>query len=535
MIDNIQLSLLITLAIALPDMILGHWLKLLTSRISVSTFVFLFIISFSVSFVEQPWIMSSFFVLFYIFQLVQVNGWLYFGKPIDPDNISRIAFEGREIFLSGIGAYYRLWKGWLTLFINLILWIFIYNHLDFFTNRTTTSLAFLYPLIFFISFPFLIFIQGTKFHRASEKRSVFHHSLRSFSLWIVYTFLTKSNLPEYKPYTKVSTESFQDQIILIMGESITCRHLSLFGYHFPTTPFLDSLKNNPRFSFARGISSSISTIISFAYFFNIVREYSNLERLKKRDFNLFKLAQEKGYKTVCISAQETSLFLEAGIEFIDHLIIVKNDEAIIDEVLKLKSEGKIFLVLNNRNVHSPYEKFHTIPASFEIENRLIDSYAKALLYHDDWIKKIALTIEKTFNRDTVLLFTSDHGEMLGENNMYGHTLLDKYVGEVPVWAIADEKHFIHDWIREQGYISHYELGCQIAKMMGFTILNPNDDGKTYYLSGTNILRSGYIEYQKSKDHIIFSEPTGKDFEANFTVLKVLFRKWYAKRKGKPII
>ena len=117
MIDNIQLSLLITLAIALPDMILGHWLKLLTSRISVSTFVFLFIISFSVSFVEQPWIMSSFFVLFYIFQLVQVNGWLYFGKPIDPDNISRIAFEGREIFLSGIGAYYRLWKGWLTLFM----------------------------------------------------------------------------------------------------------------------------------------------------------------------------------------------------------------------------------------------------------------------------------------------------------------------------------------------------------------------------------------------------------------------------------
>ncbi|MBP9752850.1 MAG: sulfatase-like hydrolase/transferase [Proteobacteria bacterium] len=470
----------------------------------------------------------SFLGLIFLFQLIQVNNWLYFGVPIDPNNIGKIIKESKEIFSSGIGASKRLWKGWFVLVLSFFLMCIIFYILDHYV-RYTFSYAYFLPLSILFLFPILIFFQGTKIHRASPNRSTFHHSLRSFALWLNYSFIPDTNIKKYEDYfiSKGDDWGNNKHIILIMGESVASRYCSLYSYKENTTPFLKSLKNNKKFAFSKGISASISTIISFMYFFNIVRETSNLSILKTKKINLFKLAKNAGYKTYCITAQETGLFLDAGIEYIDQLLCVKNDIQLLDQYKEIPKDQKTFIVLNIRNIHSPYEKFHTIEATFKIEHSLQHSYCRALLFHDDWCKKVISLTKEKYEVEYVLMFTSDHGEMLGENGFFGHTILNDVVSDIPVWAVCnDETHPLLNWIRSTPYIPHYELGIKIAKLFGFNITNPNNKDNTYYLHGTNILRPSYIEYKINKNTIKFSPLIGNDFESNFTVLKVKYRNWF---------
>ncbi len=59
-------------------------------------------------------------------------------------------------------------------------------------------------------------------------------------------------------------------IILVMGESLTDKHMSSYGYSRPTTPYLDSIKNNPAVIFKKGISAGVSTEVTLSSFFNML-------------------------------------------------------------------------------------------------------------------------------------------------------------------------------------------------------------------------------------------------------------------------
>lgn len=60
-----------------------------------------------------------------------------------------------------------------------------------------------------------------------------------------------------------------DNIIVVLGESLSPNHLSYFGHHRRTTPFLETLRNNPQFYGLKGLSSGVSSDISIAFFFNL--------------------------------------------------------------------------------------------------------------------------------------------------------------------------------------------------------------------------------------------------------------------------
>ncbi|CAO5681871.1 MAG: hypothetical protein HEEMFOPI_00668 [Holosporales bacterium] len=501
---NLFLTLLIFVSFVLPDVILGHLFHLISSVIDEKTFIIYFTFSLLLSFVRQKWILMAILIGIQFLQIIQINHCLYFGVHLDPGNLVKILSEVDEIMSSGIGSAGRLWPGWLVCGACVLLMGIIFISLKT-LRRYTYRWMFVLPISVFLAFPTLILIQGTKVHRAGPQQATLHHSIRALSLAINYELLKNNIKNKYLPYEKTTCAPSDQNIILVIGESVSAKYMSLYDYPHPTTPYLNSLKSDSTFAYAKGISSSISTVISLTCMLNIIREPTNLEHLRQKNFNIFKLAKEQGYKTVCITAQEVGLFNDSCIKDMDEFISVSCDEEIFEKLSKLNFHEKNFIVLHVRHVHSPYATFHTKEPEFKIDDRVVFDYAKALLYHDDWIKQLIKKVQTLFKAQPTLVFTSDHGELLGEDGCYGHSILNPKVTNVPVWVMARDDHPLLSFIRNKKFVNHYELMIQVAKMMGIQIHNPNDDGQTYFVQGFNFFIPRYIKYIKKHDGVEFCD------------------------------
>ncbi|CAO4842587.1 MAG: hypothetical protein CNLJKLNK_00593 [Holosporales bacterium] len=501
-VHNLFLTVLIFISFVLPDVILGHLSGLIQSVIDAKTFIIYFTFSFLLSVICQKRILMGILVGIQFLQIIQINHCLFFGVHLDPGNLIKILSEADEIFSTGIGSAERLWPGWLVCMGCVILTGIIFVSLKS-LRRYTNRWMFILPISVFFAFPALIFIQGTKVHRAGPQQATLHHSIRSLSLAINYQLLKNNIKNKYLPYEKTISNPLDQNIVLIIGESVSAKYMSLYGYPFPTTPYLSNLKSDPTFAHTNGISSSICTVISLTCLLNIIREPTNLDHLSKKDFNIFKIAKSQNYKTICITAQEIGLFNDSSIKDMDEFISVSCDEEILEKLPQLERGEKNFIVLHVRHVHSPYATFHTHDPEFTIDNSVIFDYAKALVYHDHWIKNAIEKIQSQFKNHATIIFTSDHGELLGEGGCFGHTILNEKVTKVPVWVKTHEDHPLLSWIRNNKYVNHYELMIQVAKMMGVNIHNPNDDGKTYYIQGINFFHPRFIKYIKTNEGIEF--------------------------------
>jgi hypothetical protein len=95
----------------------------------------------------------------------------------------------------------------------------------------------------------------------------------------------------------------------------------------------------------------------------------------------------------------------------------------------------------------------------------------------------------------VLLFTSDHSEMLGmkdEEGRFGHLFLGYADAKVPMLIYTNNAaKYLKSTLSLEGVISHYQFGKQIAIVLGKDILNPNENGQ-FYINGVDI--SGSQEY-----------------------------------------
>jgi glucan phosphoethanolaminetransferase (alkaline phosphatase superfamily) len=500
MFNNLIITLCITCSILLPDVVLGHWLNLITSRVDFLFFGLIILFSFSISFIKQKKILIPFLIFLFFLQMTQINFWLYFGLPIEPDHYGKIFSELDEIFLCGSSDAQRLWKGWLVLSISFILMFFPILYLE----KKVFKRAYLFALSpFFIIFALAIYIGNTFITR--QNTITFAHSIRSYALYLSYK-INKFDKPEFKDYILEKTDRCEKNIILIMGESTAARYQSLYDYDLDTTPYLKSLKSNEEFAYARGISSSVCTTNSLTLFFNCVREPQNTQLFFEKEFNLFKLAEMQDYNTVFITSQNLGFLHDLGIKHVKQVVQASSDEDIWEKLSSLKLEEKNFIVLHVRHIHAPYKIFHErIKPPFPIDNTVKSAYVGAMLYHDDWVKKTIEKIKSILPTETPIIFTSDHAELVGENGMYGHSILDVNVADVPVWSICPQNHSLLNWMRSNPYITHYELSCQIAKLLGFIINNPNDDKTTYYIAGISLFNPTNIELKKKDNSVEFTK------------------------------
>jgi lipid A ethanolaminephosphotransferase len=240
-------------------------------------------------------------------------------------------------------------------------------------------------------------------------------------------------------------------IVFILGESARTQNFSLNGYSRSTNKFLEkynviSFKN----VYSCGVSTAHSIPCIFSHLdrahFTIGEaiKYENLlDIFKKIDYRVIWSSNNGGCKKVCdrVSYKKT-VGLSRG----------RFDEALTTSFrreIKHLGDRNAFLLLNQIGSHEMYHKRY--PKEFEefkpsCKTTLdkcdymerLNSYDNTILYSSYNIGQILEILSEELNDsfDTMLIYVSDHGDSLGEDNVWLHGMpyarANDYVKKVPM-------------------------------------------------------------------------------------------------------
>ena len=125
--------------------------------------------------------------------------------------------------------------------------------------------------------------------------------------------------------------------------------------------------------------------------------------------------------------------------------------------LRASEADKVFVVLHAYTNHGPsyntnypprFELFtpvcHTVEMSKTSPEELNNAYDNSIVYTDYLLHEVIEVLRGVTDRRSLLLFVSDHGESLGENNLYMHgvplSMAPREQLEIPflLWTSAPE-------------------------------------------------------------------------------------------------
>jgi glucan phosphoethanolaminetransferase (alkaline phosphatase superfamily) len=228
-------------------------------------------------------------------------------------------------------------------------------------------------------------------------------------------------------------------IVMIIGETARADHFSLNGYHRSTNPKLNhasnlvsfsdfhSFANSTRLAIPRMLSSitenKVSPLFNVIDVFNIVNfntswfgshgnrsfNRSYLKRARSAKYHLFlsDLLKSKPYTDLdLIPYIENHIKQSTG----NNLIVIHTLGSHWDYDSRIVDQFKQFQPLcsmQSRNISM---------TGCSLEG-LINSYDNTILQTDYFISEI---IDIFKNKNAFILYSSDHGEALGENGIYGH-------------------------------------------------------------------------------------------------------------------
>ena len=315
------------------------------------------------------------------------------------------------------------------------------------------------------------------------------------------------NLTHYDPYQVKpvkDTHAGKYSIILAIGESLNPHHVSALGYERDTTPELKALLQQYQGTGRLIVSNAVSTRVAIPMLVNNLREPDNYGAYKSKSTNIFANAKKQGYQTAFISAQGLEgLSNWIGIHDIDlweDTQIRPAPDVGADVVLTPSVEkatldwNKPFLmVLNSRAPHIPYER--NIPQGFAKFStpRLSDDVAQKKNEYDDAVrlydKELASAIRTALAKSKlpVLVFiTSDHGERVGDNGLFGHSVVEMPIAQVPFLYFSNDPAYAMKEISPQVPLNHYQVATLINKMLGYDVSNPNQKDDSFFITGGDI-------------------------------------------------
>jgi glucan phosphoethanolaminetransferase (alkaline phosphatase superfamily) len=430
-----------------------------------------------------------------------------------PYEIVLFFIEGEEIIDTLKNTIRYMYLSILIFIFSLSSFYFVIYHL----HLDLLHHAYAAKFLLFVVIIGIVLIGKDKKNKFIPQRyfSSLRNTYNVFSLFLIKELpnIFKNNTQKFMKYKiNRSTTNTPQTVIIVMGESLSYKRMSLYGYDKSTTPLMDRRKTDENFFFTKGISSATVTKTSVVEFFNIRREPENIEVILNQKTNLFNLAKEQGYKTHYITTQKINIMGN----YVGSCDVVLSDKAfnsegkLYDEVLidyleSINFDEKNFIVLHQRNSHSPYED--NVPEEFykydyqqkDFHKYMVNSYLNSVLYTDYLYDKLFKKID-SLDKEAILFITSDHGEMLGfddEKGRYGHTVLDHEVVKVPI--IAYKNRLSQADIGLDAICNHYQFSKKIATIIGYEIDNPNEDD-TFYVNGTDIRgKHGFLKYTVKDD------------------------------------
>ena len=249
-------------------------------------------------------------------------------------------------------------------------------------------------------------------------------------------------------------------VILVIGESARKKNFSLYGYKKNTNPRLSQIQNLHVFD-----ATACATYTTAGV--KCILEYKHTNKLYEILPNyLFRNGVDVEWRTT--NWGEPTVKIKDYLERKDLKKLCKGEKCKYDEILlsNLKNrilnsnKNKILIILHTSTSHGPayykkyppeFEKFTPVCRTVEVSKctrqELINAYDNTIVYTDYLLAKLIKELQTLEQYQSMVLFVSDHGESLGENNLYMHgipkSLAPKEQLEIPfiVWTSIKSKKF----------------------------------------------------------------------------------------------
>ena len=336
-------------------------------------------------------------------------------------------------------------------------------------------------------------------------------SLQYF-VWGILPKKILGNVEQYPVASKPVINEVQPKrtIVLIMGETLRAQQLSILGYQENnTTPLLakiEGLYSTSIFSAGTMTKTSVSALVNRMEFPGVTTQIAN------QDNCLFRLAKENGFKTSFYSAQnnsqmkilETVICLKYIDDYRDRDDYAKgssiHDDVLMDQLPDIDFNENNLIVLHQRGSHTPYN--YQYPPSF----KAFDSeYDNTVLYTDFLLNKLINTFESTQNNELHFIFTSDHGELLGEHGRQGHGWFFEEVYKVP---FLYKEHNVDNsrYDAAKKVLSHYDVSNFITSLLGYDVEIGGEGTREIYVNGSDIdALAGHLKLTVKNGEVINEE------------------------------
>lgn len=264
----------------------------------------------------------------------------------------------------------------------------------------------------------------------------------------------------------------KDVCVLIIGESARRQNFSLYGYERNTNPLLagDSVKIYMAHSAATYTTAAVKAILDHKATDELYEILPNYIYRNGADviWRSYNWGQPPLHIEKYINYKELSKRYPEKDARYDGLLLAGLKEDII-----ASSNDKLLIILHFSTSHGPtynkkypkeFEKFtpacNTIEISTADKQELLNAYDNTILYTDYLIHSVIEILKEVTDRRCCMIFVSDHGESLGEGNLFMHGMPKKIAPkeqlEIPfiVWQ-NDSNTQVKDLKKvEQYYVFH---------------------------------------------------------------------------------
>lgn len=242
---------------------------------------------------------------------------------------------------------------------------------------------------------------------------------------------------------EIGQTKHHELIIMVVGETARADRLSLNGYHKETNPLLS--KESNLVSFSNVSSCGTSTGVSVPCMFSVLgREEYDKEKALHTE-NALEVLFENHVQILWRDNNSDSKGVATRLKYENFKTPTLNpvcDKECrdigmlsgLDKYIEARKGKDILIVLHQMGNHGPeyhrrypeaFAKFKPMCMTGELQNcsqeEIDNSYDNAILYTDYFLSEVIQFLKKyDGERETAMLYVSDHGESLGENGFYLH-------------------------------------------------------------------------------------------------------------------
>ena len=291
-----------------------------------------------------------------------------------------------------------------------------------------------------------------------------------------YSHLNKKNEKQILLPDATIRNDEKSVAVLVIGESARSSNFSLYGYEKNTNPLLSQIEGLKHFkaeSCATYTTAGLKCILEHK---NTSKLYEILPNyLYRNDVEVIWKTTNWGEPKVSIEnfQNKNSLRTDCEGDNCDYDGILLNG---LKEQILASKKNKILVVLHTSTSHGPtyykkypkqFEKFTPVCKSVELANctqqELINAYDNTILYTDYILATLIDELKELNEYNSTMIYISDHGESLGESNLYMHgipvSLAPKEQLDIPfiIWTSDNSKKIKENQEHSQHNIFHSVL------------------------------------------------------------------------------